>query len=56
MFIAVEFAGTSLSDSASYLSAVLVVPAFGAIAREIHRTPREAWTTPAVQTGVAAAA
>ncbi|TXL56606.1 DUF4386 family protein [Aeromicrobium terrae] len=46
LFIVVEFVGTGLSDSASYLSAVLVVLAFGAIAREIHRTPRDAWSAP----------
>ena len=46
LFIVVEFVGTGLSDSASYLSAVLVVLAFGAIAREIHRTPRDAWVAP----------
>ncbi len=46
LFIVVEFVGTNLSDSASYLSAVLVVLAFGAIAREIHRTPRDAWSAP----------
>jgi hypothetical protein len=49
LFIVVEFVGTGLSDNAAYLSAVLVVLAFGAIAREIHRTPRDAWTAPSVR-------
>jgi hypothetical protein len=44
LFLVAEFVGTGLSDSASYLSAVLVILAFGSIAREVHRSPRDAWS------------
>ncbi|MGH3362447.1 MAG: hypothetical protein ACRDOM_08310 [Nocardioides sp.] len=42
-FLVVEFVGTSLSDYATYVSALALALSFGALARHVLQTPRADW-------------
>ena len=45
-FLVVEFAGTALSEYATYVSTLALAIAFVAIARHVAQTPREDWALP----------
>lgn len=46
-FLVVEFAGSALTDWSAYVSVVLYVLAFGALAATVWRSPDELWQTAA---------
>ena len=45
-FLVVEFVGTALSEYASYVSAIALAFAFGALARHVWQSPESDWAGP----------